>query len=321
MNRQLTGITLLLIATVTWGAMFPLAKPALAVMDPYWLTLLRYVPAGLVFLLLLAVTEGRNALRLEGRFFLLFALGTLGFAGFNLLAFTGLAHSRPEHAAVIMALMPMLTVLLNWGLRGVRPQGFTLAAITVAFVGVFLVITGGHPQTAFGGGAALWDLLFLAGGCCWVSYTLGAQLFPAWSPLRYTAITGVLGAVALAGITLTMTWSGTLQMPTVATVVSLRWIFLYLIVLGALIAVLSWNSGIRMLGPVNGVLFFNVVPLTTFTYGVLNGEPLRAVEVAGAALVMAGLVANNLYLRRPQREPRATDRAATNATLTPVSAK
>jgi drug/metabolite transporter (DMT)-like permease len=303
-HRQLAGIALLLIATVTWGAMFAVAKPALAVMDPYWLTAIRYAPAGLLFLLMLAVTEGLQALRLEGRFVLLLALGTLGFAGFNLLAFTGLAHSRPEHAAVIMALMPMLTVLLNWGVRGVRPQTFTLGAIIVAFAGVFLVITGGHPQTAFGGGAAQWDLLLLAGGCCWASYTLGAQLFPAWSPLRYTAITCALGALSIVGITLAMTQAGKLQVPALETVVSLRWIFAYLIVLGALVAVLSWNSGVRMLGAVNGVLFFNFVPITTFTIGVLNGQPLHAVEVTGAALVIGGLIANNLYLRREQREVR-----------------
>lgn len=301
MNRQLAGVALLLVATVTWGAMFPVAKPALELMDPYWLTAIRYVPAGLLFLLLLAFIEGRKSLQLEGRLLLLLALATLGFAGFNLLAFTGLAHSRPEHAAVIMALMPMLTVLLNWALRGVRPQTFTLVTIAVAFLGVFLVITGGDPRTAFAGGAAQWDLLFLAGGCCWVSYTLGAQLFPAWSPLRYTAITCALGALSIVGITLAMTAAEVLQVPTVDTVVSLRWIFLYLIVPGALVAVLSWNVGIRMLGAVNGVLFFNFVPITTFTFGVIDGQPLHAVEVTGALLVIAGLIANNLYQRRAHK--------------------
>ena len=306
MNRrnQMFAVLLLLVATVSWGAMFPVAKPALAVIDPYYLTLIRYAPAGLVFLLILALVEGWQALRLEGRLFLLLGLATLGFAGFNLLAFTGLAHSRPEHAAVIMATMPMLTVLLNWLLRGVRPQTFTLATIVTAFAGVFLVITGGHPQTAFGGGAAQWDLLFLAGGVCWVCYTLGAQLFPAWSPLRYTAITCALGAVSIGAITLGLTVNGTLQVPAFATVASQGWTFAYLIVIGALIAVLSWNSGIRLLGAVNGVLFFNFVPITTFTIGVLNGQPLHTVEVVGAALVIGGLIANNLYQRGLQREAR-----------------
>jgi drug/metabolite transporter (DMT)-like permease len=101
-----------------------------------------------------------------------------------------------------------------------------------------------------------------------------------------------------------MTQAGKLQVPALETVVSLRWIFAYLIVLGALVAVLSWNSGVRMLGAVNGVLFFNFVPITTFTVGVLNGQPLHAVEVTGAALVIGGLIANNLYLRREQREVR-----------------
>jgi hypothetical protein len=42
---------------------------------------------------------------LEGRGLRLFWLGSLGFAGFNLLAYTGLAHSRPQSASLIVALV------------------------------------------------------------------------------------------------------------------------------------------------------------------------------------------------------------------------
>lgn len=317
-HRMLLGILFLLAATMSWGGMFPVAKPALELIDAYWLTSIRYVPSGLVFLLLLALVEGTAALRFDGHGATLFALGTLGFAGFNLLAFTGLAHSRPEHAAVIMATMPMLTMLANWLFKGLKPQTFTLMTIVIAFIGVFLVITGGDPRSAFGGGAAGWDLLILVGGCCWVTYTLGAQRFPSWSPLRYTALTSALGSVSIALITLGMTWTGLLQLPSVEDLVTLRWILAYVIILGALVAVLSWNSGIRMLGAVNGVLFFNVIPITAFTIGVLQGQPLHAVEVLGAMLVIGGLVANNLYQRRSLAR---AAQAPSNTETVPASAK
>ncbi len=303
------AVGLLLAATMSWGGMFPVAKPALALMDPYYMTLIRYGAAALVFLLILRGVEGAGALRLEGRGGTLLFLGALGFAGFNLLAFTGLAHTRPEHGAVIMALMPMITVLLTWLLKGVRPEGFTLGAVVAAFAGVLLVISGGHPAKAFGGGAAEWDLLFLAGAFCWVGYTMGAQHFPHWSPLRYTALTCTLGALVIGAITLTLTLAGSLHAPTPATVLSLHWTFAYLIVLGALVAVLSWNAGIRRLGAVNGVLFINFVPITAFTIGVLSGRSFSAAELTGAALVIAALIANNLYLRRAGRRFRLAQAA------------
>ena len=302
-NRQLTtAIGLLLAATLSWGGMFSVAKPALAVMDPCYMTLIRYGVTALLLLGALAMKEGRSALTFEGHGARIWGLGALGFAGFNLLAFTGLTHTRPEHGAVIMATMPMLTILLSWLLKGTRPHAFTLGTVVVAFTGVFLVVTRGHPAHAFSGGDARWDLLFLAGALCWVSYTMGGALFPNWSPLRYTALSCSLGALAIGAITLILTLAGELKLPTLATVISLHWTFAYLIVLGGLVAVLSWNTGIRRMGAVNGVLFINFVPITAFVIGLFQGHHFSLAELSGAGLVIGALVANNLHLRVIERK-------------------
>lgn len=300
-NSTTLAVMLLLAATMSWGGMFPVAKSALTVLDPYYMTLIRYGLAAVLFLLILYWVEGKQALSLNGQGGLLLLFGSLGFAGFNLLAFNGLEHSRPEHGAVIMALMPMMTVLLSWLLKGQRPDGFTLGAVFCAFSGVFLVITGGHPEQAFSGGTAEWDLMFLSGAICWIGYTMGAQRFPDWSPLRYTAITCALGTITIAVITVAMTMDGTIHTPTLHTLETMYWTIAYLVILGALLAVLSWNAGIKILGAVNGVLFINFVPITAFTIGVIQGRSFSSAEVIGASLVVTALVANNLYMRRKER--------------------
>lgn len=297
-NSRLLAAGLLLAATLSWGGMFPVAKNALTTIDPYYMTLVRYGLAALLFPVLLALGEGRRAFSAEGRAPTLFFLGALGFAGFNLLAFAALVHTRPEHGAVIMGTMPMITVLVSWLLKGERPRLFTLAMVFLAFAGVFLVTTGGHPAEAFAGGAAKWDLLFLAGAFCWVSYTMGAQLFPAWSPLRYTTITCAFGATAIGAVTLVLTLRHNISVPSFDALVNLRWTIAYLVIPGALVAVLSWNTGIRILGAVNGVLFINFVPITAFVIGLALGHAFNAGEVIGALLVITALVVNNLHLRR-----------------------
>ncbi|MCK7549668.1 DMT family transporter [Marinobacter koreensis] len=299
-RQTLIAILLLLAATMSWGGMFPVAKPALAILDPYYMTWIRYGAAAIIFLVLLMVREGKGSLRTEGRLPALFLLGSLGFAGFNLLAFNGLAHTRPEHGAVIMATMPMITVLLTWLFQGTRPAGFTMMMILLAFSGVFLVITGGDPVRAFSGGEAHWDLLFLAGAVCWVTYTMGGARFPSWSPLRYTAITCTLGVITLGAISLTLTAAGIIRTPSATTLVNLAAPLSYLIIMGGVVAVLSWNTGIRMLGAVNGVLFINFVPITAFTIGALKGHAFSATEIIGALFVITALVLNNLFLRRVQ---------------------
>jgi drug/metabolite transporter (DMT)-like permease len=81
---------------------------------------------------------------------------------------------------------------------------------------------------------------------------------------------------------------------------------LYLAVPGAVIGVLTWNASIRMIGPQNAVLFGNLIPVTTFAIETVRGYRPGPVELGGAALTIAALVASNLLARRrtaPARRP------------------
>jgi drug/metabolite transporter (DMT)-like permease len=66
------------------------------------------------------------------------------------------------------------------------------------------------------------------------------------------------------------------------------------------LAVLAWNAGIAILGPANGVLFINLVPITAFAIGVAQGHRFGASEIIGVVLVIGALLANNLAARSPQ---------------------
>src|SRR2546427_9881290 len=145
MRSTAAGAALATTTSLAWGGQFVVGKSALSRVDPFYLTAVRYLVAALVLLALLVAFEGRRALRLEGRGLRLLWLGTLGFAAFNLLIYTGLAHAKPQNAALITALGPLLTALVLWLRRGVRPARSTLALLGVALIGVALVISGGDP--------------------------------------------------------------------------------------------------------------------------------------------------------------------------------
>src|SRR3954467_14944747 len=164
-----------LVAALSWGAMFPIAASALHRVDPFPLTAIRYGVAAVVFLGLLYAVEGRQALRPEGRSLELFALGSIGFAGFNLLSYLGLEHTRAQDAALIVASQPLLMVLALWLAYRQVPARATVAAMAAALAGVARVISRGHfPTPAPASSAALLILIGAAGG---VVYTLGARRF------------------------------------------------------------------------------------------------------------------------------------------------
>jgi drug/metabolite transporter (DMT)-like permease len=173
------------------------------------------------------------------------------------------------------------------------PTPVQIAAIVLALAGVALVISQGHVLALFDGGEAQADLLILAGALCWVIYTLGAQDFPAWSALRYTALSCALAVPSIALITGLATWVGSAHPPAWDTLRSVAGEMIYLILLAGVLAVLAWNRGIRSVGA-SGVLFINGVPVTALLIGWWQGRTLSAIELLGALMVMGALVLGNL---------------------------
>ena len=230
----------------------------------------------------------------------LFWLGSLGFAGFNLLAYTGLAHARPQSASLIVALSPLLTALVLWRRTRNRPPTATFVLLGVALAGVALVISGGHPTSIVNGSIGWGDGLVLAGVFSFVLYGLGAARFTDFSPLRYTTLTAALGWLSIAAATAVALGFGLVSSPSAHQLWSVTPQIAYLAIPGAVVAVLTWNAAIGLLGPQNAVLFGNLIPVTTFAIEIVRGYRPGAAELAGAVLTISALVANNLLARRPR---------------------
>jgi len=304
-----TGVAFAGTAALIWGGQFVVGKSALSRVDAYPLTTIRYALAASVLLLVLVAMEGPRALRLEGRGLRLFALGSLGFAGFNLLAFTGLDHARPESAALIVALAPLVTALVLWARAGVRPPRVSAIAMAVALVGVALVISHGDPASIAAGSVGWGDALVLAGVTCFVFYTLGAASHSDLSPLRYTALTASLGWLSIAGATAVAVAAGLVPLPSLADVGAVTPELLYLALPGAVVAVVCWNAAVPRIGAQNVALIGNLVPVTTFAIQIVRGYRPGPLELVGAALTLGALAANNVLLRRrAARRPAEVER-------------
>lgn len=287
----------LALATLFWGAAFPVSSTVLLHMDPVCMALARYGVAAPLFLALLSWREGVARLSPEGHGWRLLGLGTLGFAGFNLLMFQGVALSRPEFGAIVMALQPLIAAMIQWQRNGHRPAARVFIALAVALVGVLLLSSNGHPARLAGEVSPLPILMMIAGGTCWVLYSMGASAFPGWSPLRYTALSGCGGALGLGLIALLGASTGHLRTPGSADLLALLPQLGFLILPSSVIAVLCWNQGLSRIGTQRGLLFINLIPLTALLIGVLRGHPLGGGELLGALLILASLAINQSGIR------------------------
>jgi drug/metabolite transporter (DMT)-like permease len=243
------------------------------VLDPFFLGSLRYSIGVFIFIAILRIAEGREALRYGGRFMPAMLFGVVGFCGFNVLVWWGLAFTRPEHASIILALQTPMTALAVWITRGLRPRPFTVGCIAVAIGGVLVVVTKGH--------------------------------FSGWSPLRMTVLTcipGTIGLVAINAISIALGYS---TLPSLEAVWSVKWQLAYFVVFTVVLGVLGFNNGVKYLGALNAMLMLNLIPIIVFSIEAWLGRSFAPVEIGGAALVIVALVANNFYLRKQSTVARA----------------
>ena len=291
------GLAWLGVAIASWGAMFSVAKRTLPVLDAFFLGSVRYVFGVLIFVAILWAVEGRQALRYGGRGLPAALFGLMGFCGFNLLVWWGLAFTRPEHAAIIMALQTPMTAIAVWLTQGKRPAPFTIGCVAVAIGGVLLVVTKGSLAGVFAGGSLLGDLLVFLGAVSWVVYTMAGWHFSGWSPLRMTVLTCIPGAVGLVLANAVAVLLNAAELPTFQSIAGVWWQIVYFSIGTVVLGVLGFNAAARRLGPLNTMLMLNFIPIGVFGIEAALGRSFAAIEIAGAAMVIGALVANNLYLR------------------------
>jgi drug/metabolite transporter (DMT)-like permease len=260
--------------------------------------------------------EGRAGFTLKGeRRWLLWLLGSVGFVGFGFFVFLGqklAGKSGALVASIMMATMPMLGVLVNWVVRKVIPPGYSFLFILLSFFGVVTVITKGdyasifaHPQYYSA------NLLIVMGALCWVIYTVGASFFPHWSSYKYTAMTTMYGLTSVFTLNAIFFLVGFTPVPSASDFAFVVPHVAYMALVAGVIGVLSWNLGNKILTPLNGVLFMDVVPITAFLVSSMEGVEPTGSQVIGAGITGAALILNNLYLRH---------RAASRATTVPIAA-
>ena len=223
-------------------------------------------------------------------------LGFIGYYLASLLDFMGLVHITAALERLVLYLYPTLVVLLSALLLRQPLTRRTMAALALSYAGIGVVFWqdlrfGGDPAATLTGGAlvfgsAVFYALYLvqAGP---VIGRLGSLRFISWAMLSSTvfvlvqfALTRPLAALAVPpavhGISLAMAVFSTV-LPTWLIAESIRRI-------GA-----NASSLIGALGPI-------------FTIGlgaVILGEGVHAIQLVGAALVLAGVLLATLKLRRP----------------------
>jgi len=323
-KQTIIGSILCLIASMSWGAMFPVAHVALQQIDPFYFSFIRYSVVAIILSVMLWMKEGRAAFRLEGRGKALLFFGTMAFTVYNMGVFLGqqlMGEAGTIAASIMEVMMPMISIMVLWLTTRKTPNKFTLVSVVIALAGALLVITNGKLDFFLMAGQHLFPLLLVFTGVMgWVIYSMGGTRFKDWSILRYSTLTCLLGSAVSLIVVSAASISGALPVPTLDTIFSIKYEMAFMILLPGLAALLCWNQGIKLLSPLNGILFINFVPITTFVIMAFQGYQISMYEFYGTLLIIFALLRNNLQQRKAERNVRI-ESAKTVHTASPARAK
>lgn len=295
-GREL-GAGLGLATVLMWGTQYTVTKVLFRHIDAFIVTSLRYGFGGTLLLGILVAVEGPRALRLGDHARRAWLLGPAGVVGSVLVAYVGLQYTRPQNAALMVALQPLITaVVLRVTGRGNLARS-TAIAIAVAFAGSIVVISRGDPRTFVAGGIGWGVSLCFLGQFAWVLYTIELPSFTGWSTLRTTALTSATGGIAvlaITGVVLGAGWSH----PEFGKLGSDSWLIVWMVLGPTVAAIFAWNKGRMLLGAQDIALFMYLIPVVAFAAESIRGYHPGLVELLAVALVLIALVGDNVAQRR-----------------------
>lgn len=281
---RLRGIGLVNLATLTWASNMTLGRWLRDDIGPLTLAAARFLIASSVFAALLRrlPTEER---RLKPDRWLLAGMALTGVVVFPPTLYLGLRHTTAVNATLINGTGPLITGLLAALLIGEPMSRRQIGGAIVSLTGVIVLISGGRLLFWRALGGNVGDLIVLGAVALWGLYSvLGRRVMRHRSALSATALSAFLGLplLLLAAAWETRTFAIDLSPKLVLAV-------LYIGVTPTVVGFLSWNAGVRRLGPSGAMVFYNTLPLYGALLGHLFlGEPIGASHLIGGALIVGG---------------------------------
>lgn len=278
----------LFLVSVLWGCNYPVSAYLLKGFSPVFLSTVRICFTSLFLISVAIIHKGmRRPTTSEWR--LLVGAGIFGTLINQTFYFTGLHHTTPANASLIIALAPIATILLE---RVIYKVKFTIKKVTGAFIsliGVFSII--GVANGAFG--VSLGDLyILIAMLCLSISLLFIRGLAKTMSSYAITIYATVLGSVLMipaAGVE-------EMVMGTVISHSLLMWLLLMAAgILAQGIAGFWWNKGVAEVGAGTASMFMNIQPFVAIVAShFILGNPILLNQIIGGIFVLLGVFIANL---------------------------
>lgn len=277
---------LLSLTTVFWAGNAIAGRLAAGVLTPITLTFLRWALATALIVYLARRHLRRDVAALRRHWLLVFGLGALGFAAFNLLLYWALNHTTAINVTIEQSAMPVLIMLVNFVAFGQRIRALQALGVAATIAGVVVTATHGQPLALLEAAVNRGDVIMLGAVLLYAGYTVALRFKPAvhWlsllAAMAFAALVFVTPFFALEVARGGFVWPG-----------AAGWgIVVYTAVFPSVMSQLFFMRGVELIGSNRAGLFINLVPLFGALLAVvLLGEAFRAYHLLALVLVLGGI--------------------------------
>jgi drug/metabolite transporter (DMT)-like permease len=281
------GHFLLVIVVLTWGANFGIVKSAYDTIPPLLFGALRFTVTGV---LLLAFTFWREReIRVQKKDLgEVVMVGALGLGLYQVLWSLGLNLTSPSNSALILSTQPLLGILYI-DLVKKEPVGRRQYwGMSLALVGVVLVILKPTARLHFSLETLPGDLLtFVAGFCAAIFFSVWSKpLLKIYSPLRLMSYCMIVGSLVLWIASLFSTqpvlWGQVWE--------KTWWSMGYAVVFSGMLGHVLWYGGLQRIGVTKSMVYLYFIPVwaVLFNYAMM-GETIFLQQILGGVLILWGV--------------------------------
>ena len=221
------------------------------------------------------------------------SVALLGFVGYYLASyfdFLGLQYVTAALERLLLFVHPTFVLLISALLYKRRITQRDVVAVLLSYLGIGLVF--GHDVATQPGNVVLGSFWVLMSALFYAAYLIGSgRLVGRVGSLRFASYAGLVSCAAVVTHYF-VTRDPTLIFEQPAPV---YWLSLLMAAVSTVLPIVLTSEGIRRIGASHASIIASIGPVATIFLGAwFLAEPITALQLAGAGLVMAGVLAISL---------------------------
>ena len=286
-RRSLIGVLLVIVASIGFSSRGVLIKLAY----PYGVDAVTLLALRMLFSLplfaLMALIARHGAVPLtRPQWIMLIGLGFIGYYLSSFLSFLALLYISAALERLLLYLTPTIVVVLSTVLYKQRVRAHHIVALVLSYSGIMLVMGDNLSIAADGTTVLVGAALALVSALTYSAYLIAsAAIIPVLGSARFTAYASGTACCFVIAQFLLMRDIRALDLPPP--------VYVYGATMAVFCTVLpTWMmaEGIRRIGANQSSMVSSVGPVSTIVLAaIVLSEPVTLVQVAGAALVLAGV--------------------------------